>query len=48
MRIIEKIKRLPNKFKRRFLQFSVLKIISQLIHRKELEKSIKYLPKIYL
>ena len=48
MRIIEKIRRLPNKIKRIVLDFSVLKLISQLAHKKELEKYVKYLPKISL
>jgi hypothetical protein len=48
MRIIEKLRRLPNKIKRIFLDFSVFKFISQVDHKKELEKYVKYLPKISL
>ncbi|MEI2580828.1 hypothetical protein [Scytonema sp. PRP1] len=48
MRILEKIRRLPNKIKRIILNISVFQLISQLVHQKKLEKYVKYLPKISL
>ncbi|MBW4602981.1 MAG: hypothetical protein KME29_26330 [Calothrix sp. FI2-JRJ7] len=46
MEIIEKIKRIPNKIKRIVLQFAVFKILSELFHKKQVEKYVNYLPKI--
>ena len=46
MIITEKIKRIPNKLKRIFLQFPLFKIISELAYKKEIEKYVNHLPKI--
>ncbi len=42
----EKIKRIPNKVKRIFLQFPVIKTTSELVYKKEIEKYVNYLPEI--
>lgn len=42
----EKIRRIPNKVKRIFLQFPLGKIVSELAYKKQLEKYVNYLPQI--
>lgn len=46
MIILNKIKRIPNKIKRIFLQFTVLKIASEFFYKTQVKKYVKYLPKI--
>ncbi|MBA3924371.1 MAG: hypothetical protein H0X31_22775 [Nostocaceae cyanobacterium] len=45
MIIIKKIKRIPNKVKRIFLQFPIFKLASELAYKKKVEKYVNYLPK---
>ncbi|MDM9383478.1 hypothetical protein QUB80_22575 [Chlorogloeopsis sp. ULAP01] len=47
MIIVKKLKRLPNKIKRKILQFPILKFVSEFFYKKELKKYVNYLPKIY-
>ncbi len=46
MIIIEKIKRIPNKLKRIFIQFPILRIVAEFIYKKEIEKHVNSLPNI--
>ncbi len=46
MKLIEKIKRIPNKIKRIILQFTVFKIFSELFHDQKVEKHFNSLPEV--
>lgn len=43
---LEKIKRIPNKIKRKVLQVPALQVLSELAYKKEIEKHVNYLPVI--
>ncbi|MDM9385676.1 hypothetical protein QUB80_34020 [Chlorogloeopsis sp. ULAP01] len=47
MTTLEKLKRIPYKIKRNFLQLPVLKLAFEYAHKQEIKKYVDYLPKVY-